>query len=100
MEVECTEEKKELEDKDITMWWFLGVQMGRYVALPPVWVHDNIAQDVIDEALWRGKARLTKEHDGPIEQFVRLPPGDCQTDNPPLRLQNQHIGLNYYYPEW
>jgi hypothetical protein len=46
--------QKTFEDKDITMQW-LGVQMGRYVALPPVWVHNNIAQDVIDEALQRGR---------------------------------------------
>jgi hypothetical protein len=42
---------------------------------------------------------LTKEDDGPIEQFIQLPPGDCQTDDPPLYLWNQRMGLNYYYQE-
>jgi hypothetical protein len=74
-------------NKDITMRW-LGVQGGRYVALPPDWVFNNIEKAVTDEALRRGRMHLksTKEHNGLQEQFVRLPPGDCRTDDPPVYL--------------
>jgi hypothetical protein len=92
--------QKVFANKDITMRW-LGVQGGRYVALPPDWVFDNIDKIVSDEALRRGRLHLrsTKEHNGLQEQFVRLPPGDCRTDDPPVYLRNQETGLNYYHQE-
>lgn len=76
----------------------MGLQNDRYVGLTPKWVKDNIDQDVLDEALRRGKALLMGDDDlGQAEQFVRLPPRDARSDDPPVHLRNTDEGLNYYY---
>jgi hypothetical protein len=90
--------KKKLVKADLSMRW-LGVQNSRYVALPPVWVDKNIEPDVRAEAYRRGRARLLGEPDGQEEQFVRLPPGDCRTDDPPVSIRSKSQGINYYYQE-
>ena len=84
---------KNTGDNVVKRW--LGLQGGKYVSLPLVWVHQNFSLELRKEAVRRAKMPEEGE-DQPKRPFIKIPPGDSRSDDPPAELRHEK-GMNYYY---
>jgi hypothetical protein len=82
-----------IEEGVTTLRW-LGLQGGKYVSLPTIWVEHNFDDELLSEA----KQRAERVGSGaqPLGRFLVLPVGDSRNDDPPFAIR-ANLLLNYYY---